>query len=206
MTSALHKRLQPLEELVAARVAPPVWKWLGTRDVAEKDKRVQCWRWATKEEALARIRRDYLAHGVLDVLRFGAQPADTESVRQHQHGGPRESMRGHRGQRRYGIVEERSSTLDEYLSLAASRVNGRGNEYLRLPHVLCRPGLVRVLEHFGPIEVRPFVLRHPPRVVQQAGLGMVKHLVELATLSFALQVSAQGLKENGVVPSPLHIM
>jgi hypothetical protein len=68
MTSALHKRLQRLEELLAARVAPPIWKWLPRDvdtaaelermvvegEVAERDKhRVQVWRWLTREEALA---------------------------------------------------------------------------------------------------------------------------------------------------------
>ena len=70
MTSALHKRLQRLEELVAARVAPPIWRWqmdpngdaaaeldrlVADGVVTEKDRgRVQLWRWLTREEALAR--------------------------------------------------------------------------------------------------------------------------------------------------------
>ena len=70
MTSALHKRLQRLEELVAARVAPPIWRWqmdpngdtaaeldrlVSSGEIAERDKgRRQIWRWLTREEALAR--------------------------------------------------------------------------------------------------------------------------------------------------------
>ena len=69
MTSALHKRLARLEELLAARVSPPIWKWMpqcvdaaaelehmvADGEIAEKDKgRVQIWRWLTREEALAR--------------------------------------------------------------------------------------------------------------------------------------------------------
>jgi hypothetical protein len=69
MTSALHKRLQRLEELLAARVAPPIWRWqtdphadtaaeldrmVADGEVADRDKdRVQVWRWLTREEALA---------------------------------------------------------------------------------------------------------------------------------------------------------
>jgi hypothetical protein len=67
MTSALHKRLEKLETLVAARVAPPIWRFVhdpyadtaaelermvADGEVAEKDKhRVQLWRWLTREEA-----------------------------------------------------------------------------------------------------------------------------------------------------------
>ena len=70
MTSALHKRLEKLEALVAARVAPPILKWMmncngdpaaelerlvSSGEVAERDKgRVKIWRWLTDEEALAR--------------------------------------------------------------------------------------------------------------------------------------------------------
>ena len=70
MTSALHKRLEKLEALLAARVAPPIFKWMMDRngdpaaelerlvssgEVAERDKgRVKIWRWLTEEEALAR--------------------------------------------------------------------------------------------------------------------------------------------------------
>src|SRR6476660_4814994 len=70
MTGQLHKRLERLEALLAARVAPPIWRWLPRADmdavaelerlvtdgeVAEKDKdRVRCWRWLTHEEAIAR--------------------------------------------------------------------------------------------------------------------------------------------------------
>ena len=62
MSSALHKRLQRLEELLAARVAPPIWRWsFGdtaehvVADVPERDRhRVQIWRWLTQEEARAR--------------------------------------------------------------------------------------------------------------------------------------------------------
>jgi hypothetical protein len=63
MTSALHKRLEKLEALVAARVAPPIWRWMMDcngdpaallADVAEKDRgRVQVWRWLKHAEALA---------------------------------------------------------------------------------------------------------------------------------------------------------
>lgn len=69
MTSALHKRLARLEELLAARVSPPIWKWMpqcvdtaaeldrmvADGEIAERDKgRVKIWRWLTREEALAR--------------------------------------------------------------------------------------------------------------------------------------------------------
>jgi hypothetical protein len=70
MTSALHKRLEKLEALLAARVAPPIFKWMmdcngdpaaelerlvSSGEVAERDKgRVKIWRWLTDEEALAR--------------------------------------------------------------------------------------------------------------------------------------------------------
>ena len=62
MSSALHKRLQRLEELLAARAAPPIWRWsFGdtaehvVADVPERDRhRVQIWRWLTQEEARAR--------------------------------------------------------------------------------------------------------------------------------------------------------
>jgi hypothetical protein len=69
MTSALHKRLQRLEELVAARVAPPIWRFMwdangdtaaeldrmvAAGEVAEKDRgRIQIWRWMNDAEALA---------------------------------------------------------------------------------------------------------------------------------------------------------
>jgi hypothetical protein len=67
MTSALHKRLEKLEALLAARVAPPIWRFVhdpyadiaaelermvADGEIAEKDKgRVQLWRWLTREEA-----------------------------------------------------------------------------------------------------------------------------------------------------------
>src|SRR6476661_3255104 len=70
MTSALHKRLQRLEELMAARVAPPIYAWqmdpegdtaaeldrlVAEGIVAERDRgRVKIWRWLTREEAIAR--------------------------------------------------------------------------------------------------------------------------------------------------------
>ena len=70
MTSALHRRLEKLEALVSARVNTPIWRWMmdpngetaaeldrtvAAGEVAEKDRhRVQCWRWLTHEEALAR--------------------------------------------------------------------------------------------------------------------------------------------------------
>ena len=69
MTSALHKRLQRLEALVAAQVNTPIWRWQMNPDsdtaaelermiadggVAEKDRgRVKIWRWMTNEEAAA---------------------------------------------------------------------------------------------------------------------------------------------------------
>ena len=69
MTSALHKRLARLEELFAARVAPPVWRWMvdcngdaaaelerlvADGEIAERDKgRVQIWRWLNDVEAAA---------------------------------------------------------------------------------------------------------------------------------------------------------
>jgi hypothetical protein len=68
LSSALHKRLQRLEELLAARVNPPIWGWAGSGDaeaelkrlvadgeIAERDlSRVTLWRWLTQEEAIAR--------------------------------------------------------------------------------------------------------------------------------------------------------
>ena len=67
MTSALHKRLAKLEELLAARVAPPIWRFVHGADtaaeldrmvadgeIAERDKgRVQVWRWLTLDESIA---------------------------------------------------------------------------------------------------------------------------------------------------------
>ena len=69
MTSALHKQLEKLEALLAARVAPPIFKWMmncncdpaaelsrlvESGEVAEKDRgRVKIWGWLTDEEALA---------------------------------------------------------------------------------------------------------------------------------------------------------
>ena len=64
MSSALHKRLQRLEELLAARVSPAIWRWQMdpeddpadvVADVAERDRgRVQIWRWLSQAEAIAR--------------------------------------------------------------------------------------------------------------------------------------------------------
>ena len=70
MTSALHKRLERLEAPLAARVSPPIWRFVhdsyadtaaelermvAEGEITERDKhRVQCWRWLTKEEAAAR--------------------------------------------------------------------------------------------------------------------------------------------------------
>jgi hypothetical protein len=70
MTSQLHKRLERLEALLAARVAPPIFKFLNppekdadaklerlisSGEVAETDRnRVQFFRWLTHEEAVAR--------------------------------------------------------------------------------------------------------------------------------------------------------
>ena len=67
MTSALQKRLEKLEALLAARVAPPIWRFVhdpyadtaaelermvANGEIAEKDKhRVQLWHWLTREEA-----------------------------------------------------------------------------------------------------------------------------------------------------------
>ena len=69
MTSALHKRLARLEELVAAKVNVPIWRWqmnpdadtaaeldrmVADGEVAEKDRgRVKIWRWMTDAEAAA---------------------------------------------------------------------------------------------------------------------------------------------------------
>lgn len=70
MSSALHKRLQRLEALVAAQINTPIWRWqmdpngdtaaelerlVSSGEIAEKDRgRVQVWRWLTDEEAVAR--------------------------------------------------------------------------------------------------------------------------------------------------------
>ena len=70
MTYALHKRLEKLEALLAARTNTPIWKWMmdcngdpaaelerlvSSGEVAERDKgRVKIWRWLTEEEALSR--------------------------------------------------------------------------------------------------------------------------------------------------------
>ena len=62
MSSALAKRLDRLEALLAARVAPPVWRWQmpGTdaaaalADVVEEERsRTTLWRWLTPAEAVA---------------------------------------------------------------------------------------------------------------------------------------------------------
>ena len=64
MSSALSKRLDRLEALLAARVSPAIWRWQmdpegdpadAVADIAKRDLgRVQIWRWLSQEEAIAR--------------------------------------------------------------------------------------------------------------------------------------------------------
>ena len=62
MSSALSKRLDRLEALLASRIAPPTWGWIQPSDdaaaalagISEADRgRTSLWRWMTEAEAVA---------------------------------------------------------------------------------------------------------------------------------------------------------
>ena len=64
---------------------------------------------------------------------------------------------------------------------------------------------VGILEDLGLVEIRILVLRHPARVVQQAGPRPRVHLVELAPFALEVQISTQRLQEHGVEPPALGV-